>query len=107
MTVVDQASRVPAVDAAAISRLTDALDRPGVLAAFLFGSQARGTAGLLSDIDVAVLHTEEITPRQRLDLRLDLASRAGAALGTGEIDVVLLNGAPPLLRDRVLGDASS
>jgi predicted nucleotidyltransferase len=104
MTVVDQASRVPAVDATAISRLTDALDHPEVLAAFLFGSQARGTAGPLSDIDVAILHADTLSPDRRLDLRLGLMSRAGAALATGEVDIVLLNAAPPLLRDRVLRD---
>jgi predicted nucleotidyltransferase len=104
MTVVDQTSRVPVVDATTISRLTDALDRPEVLAAYLFGSQARGTAGPLSDIDVAILHTDTLGPSRRLDLRLELISRAATALATAEVDVVLLNGAPALLRDRALRD---
>jgi predicted nucleotidyltransferase len=104
MTVVDQTSRVPVVDDATISRLTEALHRPEVLAAYLFGSQARGTAGPLSDIDVAILHDGALGPSRRLDLRLELMSRAASALATGEIDVVLLNGAPALLRDRVLRD---
>jgi uncharacterized protein len=105
MTVVDQASRVPQLDEAAISRLAGALDSPEVVAAFLFGSQARGTAGPLSDVDVAILHADGLNQRERLDLRLALAADAGATLGTQEIDVVLLNGAPPLLRHRVLRDA--
>jgi predicted nucleotidyltransferase len=104
MTVVDQTSRVPVVDDTAISRLTDALDQPEVLAAFLFGSQARGTVGPLSDVDVAILHAPRLSPPRRLDLRLRLMSRAGAALATDEVEVVLLNGAPALLRDRVLRD---
>jgi predicted nucleotidyltransferase len=105
MTVVDQTARVPPLDGAAISRLTAALDRPEVIAAFLFGSQARGSAGPLSDVDVAILHPDGLDARGRLDLHLHLAAAAGAALSTGEVDVVLLNGAPPLLRDRVLRDA--
>lgn len=78
-----------------------------MIAAFLFGSQARGSAGPLSDLDVAILHLDGLGPRERLDLRLGLAAAGGAALATGEVDIVLLNGAPPLLRDRALRDAGS
>lgn len=105
MTVVDQDFRVPPLDDSALSRLASALESPEVVAAFLFGSQARGTAGPLSDIDVAILHVDGLSPRGRLDLRLGLATEASAALATEEIDMVLLNGAPPLLRDRVMRDA--
>ena len=104
MTVADQTSRVPALDARAMARLTSALDRPEVVAAFLIGSQARGSAGPLSDVDVAILHAPGLTSRERLELRLYLGSSAAAALGTPEIDIVLLNGAPPLLRHRALRD---
>jgi predicted nucleotidyltransferase len=104
MTVADETSRVPALDERAVARLTSALDRPEVVAAFLIGSQARGSAGPLSDVDVAILHTPGLTARERLDLRLSLAASAGAALGTERIDIVLLNGAPPLLRHRALRD---
>jgi predicted nucleotidyltransferase len=104
MTVVDQNSRVPALDAAAMAALTAALDRREVITAFLIGSQARGSVGPLSDVDVAILHDPGLTPRERLDLRLSLASSAGAALGTSEVDIVLLNDAPPLLRHRAIRD---
>jgi predicted nucleotidyltransferase len=104
MTVVDQNSRVQPLDANAMARLAAALDRPEVVTAFLIGSQARGSAGPLSDVDVAVLHIPELTSRERLDLRLSLGASAGAALGTSEIDIVLLNGAPPLLRHRAIRD---
>jgi hypothetical protein len=104
VTVVDQNSRVPALDAGARSRLASALDRPEVIAAFLIGSQARGSAGPLSDVDVAILRTPELTSRDRLDLRLSLGASASEALGTSEIDIVLLNGASPLLRHRALRD---
>lgn len=105
MTVVDERSRVPALDEAALKRLAAALDRDGVVAAMLIGSQARGTAGPLSDIDVAVWHDAGLEPRQRLDLQLRLAREASRALGTDEVDVVMLNRAPPLLRHRAIRDA--
>ncbi len=105
MTVVNEHARVPPLDAAALDRLTHALDREGVVAAMLIGSQARGNAGPLSDIDVAVWHKPSLGPSQRLSLQLGLASAAGSALGTNEIDIVMLNRAPPLLRQRAVRDA--
>lgn len=104
MTVVDERSRVPALDSAALEKLRTALDRPEVLSAFLFGSRARGRAGPLSDVDIAVLHASGLDSGQRLDLRLALISEATDALGTTEADLVLLNDAPPLLRFNVLRD---
>lgn len=105
MTVVDERSRVPELDTAALERLAAALDRDGVVAAMLIGSQARGTAGPLSDIDVAVWHDADLEPRQRLDLQLRLAREACRAVGTNEVDVVMLNRAPPLLQHRAIRDA--
>lgn len=104
MTVVDERSRVPPVDEAARERLARALDREGVVAAMLIGSQARGTAGPLSDVDIAVWHEPGLDPATRLRLRLDLATAASRALGTDEVDIVLLNRATPLMRHRAIRD---
>ena len=104
MTVVDERSRVPPLDTAALDRLTHALDREGVVAAMLIGSQARGTAGPLSDVDVGVWHVSGLDPTARLRLRLDLMRDASEALGTPEVDVVPLNDATPLMRHRAIRD---
>jgi predicted nucleotidyltransferase len=95
MSVVDERSCVPELGDEALAALRNALDRPEVNAAYLIGSRARGTAGALSDIDVAILHGPDLDAESRLGLRLRLMVDAGAALGTTEIDVVLLNEAPP------------
>lgn len=100
MTKVDERSAVPRVDRRARERLAVALDREPVAVAYLFGSQATGRAGALSDVDVAVA----LTAPESADVRLDLLASAIEALGTDEVDVVLLDGAPPLLRHRVLRD---
>lgn len=105
MTLIDERSRVPDLDAAATRRLAGALARPEVLAAFLIGSRARGDAGRFSDIDVAVIHTEGLDADQRLALRLGLLADATDALGTEEVDVVLLNEAPPAMRHDALREA--
>jgi uncharacterized protein len=104
MVVVNEQSRVPPLDDAALERLRDALDREGVVAAMLIGSQARGNPGPLSDVDIAVWHDPGLNSRGRFDLQLILASDSGRALGTDEIDVVMLNHAPPLMRHRAIRD---
>jgi len=105
MVVIDEKSRVPPIDEAAVERLSHALDQEGVIAAMLIGSQARGTPGSLSDVDIAVWHDEGLDPASRIDLQLELAGAASEALGTDEIDIVMLNRAPPLLRHRAVRDA--
>jgi hypothetical protein len=105
VTVIDERSRVPRVDEAARKRLSAALDREGVVAAMLIGSQARGEVGPLSDVDLAVWHEPGLGPSQRLSLQLSLMSAAGEALRTDEVDLVMLNQAPPLLRHRAIRDA--
>jgi predicted nucleotidyltransferase len=104
MTVVDEHAHVPALDASALERLARALDHDGVLAASLIGSQARGSAGPLADVDIAVWHEPGLDSAARLQLRLALTSAAAKALGTDEIDVVLLNEATPLMRHRAIRD---
>ena len=105
MVVIDEKSRVPPIDEAAAERLSHALDQEGVVAAMLIGSRARGTPGPLSDVDIAVWHDEGLDPAGRLRLQLDLLGAASKALRTDEIDVVMLNQAPPLLRHRAIRDA--
>jgi predicted nucleotidyltransferase len=82
--------------------LHEALAREGrsILAAYLFGSTARGTARGHSDIDVAVLLAE--TPHT-LGERFGLESRLEERLRR-ILQVVILNGAPPDLVHRILRD---
>lgn len=104
MTKVDERSTVPPVDDAARARLAAALDVPGVVSALLFGSQATGKAGALSDIDVAVWLHPEVPGSHYYDWQLKLIGLASKALGTGEVQLAILNRAPPLLRHRAIRD---
>jgi len=78
--------------------------RPEILEAYLFGSQARGDAMPHSDIDVAVYVDRERLPPAPWGYAADLITDLMSALGRNEIDVVVLNDAPPLLYHRVLRD---
>lgn len=75
---------------------------PGVIAVYLFGSVARGTARPESDVDVAVLIDHAPSPRlggPRFTLEGDLERALGR-----RVDLVLLNDAPVDLRARILRD---
>jgi uncharacterized protein len=78
--------------------------QPDVVAAYLFGSQARGGAGRLSDVDLAVWLNDHLEPDRRLSRQLALSADAASRLGTDEVELVVLNGAPPLLAQRVIRD---
>jgi predicted nucleotidyltransferase len=75
---------------------------PEVLAAWLFGSTARGTDRASSDVDVAILTRRPM--RGTLDdLHLDVRERLTAALGR-EVDLVVLDVRDDELVHRVLRD---
>lgn len=105
MTKVDERAFVPEIDDDARRRLSEALDQDGVVAAMLIGSQARGEAGPLSDVDLAVWHEPGLDWKQSWDLQLSLIGAACDALKTNEVDLVMLNEAPPLFQHRAIRDA--
>ena len=70
--------------------------------AYLFGSQAKGTAGSLSDIDIAVYFDKEVDATEHFDLKLDVLGEITDLYKTDEIDLIVLNEAPPLLAHRIL-----
>jgi hypothetical protein len=75
---------------------------PEVLAAYLYGSRARGTARPDSDVDVAILLAAPPAPTLAGVAR-DLEASLEAGLGL-PVEVVVLNTAPPDLAHRVLRD---
>ncbi len=92
-------------DAPLEDRLTECLaGRPEILEAYLFGSSARGEAQPHSDVDVAVFVDFEQSPSMPFGRAATLGAELMAALGRDDIDIVILNEAPPLLYHRVLRD---
>lgn len=76
-----------------------AAERRAVLAAYVFGSRARGEAGAKSDLDVGLL----LFPGERLSLDEEGRLRADLARETGlEIDVAFLADRAPVLCFEVL-----
>jgi predicted nucleotidyltransferase len=75
--------------------------QPDVLAAYLFGSHVTGKARPGSDVDLAVLLSQQ-DASQRFERRLRLMGEVEDALARRPADVVLLNDAPPLLAHQAL-----
>ena len=73
-----------------------------VLAVYLYGSRARGTASRESDVDLGVLLKAEPAPTLRNAAR-DLEATAERALGL-PVEVVVVNSAPADLVHRILRD---
>jgi len=70
-----------------------------VLAAYLFGSRARGAGTPSSDFDVGLVLEPpvQLDSRARFDLRVDLIGELIGVLNWNEVDVVILNEGPPTL----------
>ncbi|MEM0225860.1 MAG: nucleotidyltransferase domain-containing protein [Thermofilaceae archaeon] len=81
----------------ALAKIFQAEER--ILAAYLFGSRAKGYATPESDYDIAVLLSE--TPRDLLDFYLRLLNKLTDTLGDN-VDLVILNEAPPELKYQVV-----
>ncbi|MBV9384706.1 MAG: nucleotidyltransferase domain-containing protein [Streptosporangiaceae bacterium] len=82
-------------------RVADICDRYGIAELRVFGSQARGTAGPGSDIDV--LYT--LRPGRRLGWEIEQLSDELTALFGRRVDLVSLRSLHPLLQSSVLAEA--
>jgi hypothetical protein len=67
---------------------------------YLHGSHARGDQGPLSDLDLAVLFGRE-SPRS-LGSELDFLAALQSASGREDVDLVFLDRAGPIIKDRVV-----
>ena len=78
----------------------------GLVAAYMFGSHARGRAHRESDLDVAVLLTHEVYRAMSApgEFRVRLISDLIAATHENSIDLVLMNQAPPPLNKAILDE---
>jgi predicted nucleotidyltransferase len=92
-----------------LGRAAAALQRDmaeGLVAAYAFGSHAEGRAHRESDLDVGVLLATARFPsrRERFDRGIEIAAALGCTLGMQDVDIVVLNDAPPLLARRIVLD---
>lgn len=79
-------------------------NNPGILLAYLFGSSARESVGWKKhkDLDVAVLLREEEVKKGILKPQTKIFSELTKLLKRTDIDVVILNDSPLLLRHEVI-----
>lgn len=77
---------------------------PGVVSVYLFGSHASARAHRESDVDIGILLRWDVyrTRRNRFEQRLRLSGELASVLDSNEVDVVILNDAPPLLGRRIM-----
>jgi len=82
--------------------LPQILDDLPVRLAYLHGSAARGEMTPSSDVDIALVCDDELAPRQRLRLMLDVSAELYRQASITEADVRVINDAPLVFQGRVL-----
>mgnify|MGYP001308079062 CR=1 FL=1 len=73
-------------------------------ALFFFGGFVRQGLKPLSDIDIAVLFTDEVEKKVYPDLQVELAGIIEDTIRTEEFDLIILNNAPLSFAYRILRD---
>ena len=71
--------------------------KAGAELVYLFGSQASGRSWAQSDVDLAVLLGSAVPRERQGAVRVQLIAELMSVFKTNEVDVVVLNEAPPLL----------
>ena len=94
-------SSVVSLEAARATLVDILAAEPAVVAAYIFGSLARGVAGPLSDLDVGLLVMEADEAALACDRTMDALCRR---LGTSRVDVVSLATVSMPLRYRAVRD---
>jgi len=74
------------------------------VAAYVFGSQATGRAGPLSDVDVGMWLEPALPGEQRWKLLPELQGAAVEAVRHESVDIICLQDASALLRHRAIRD---
>jgi predicted nucleotidyltransferase len=92
------------IDRLQTNSVSDLFANNNVVLAYLYGSQSRDESGPLSDVDIAVLFTPNLSKQARFRHVLTLGYELGVILKRDDVQVVDLQEAPPLLRHRVYYD---
>lgn len=87
-------------------KLNEIFEKNKIALAYLFGSVAKKKTGPLSDIDIAVLFDEKVSSAQYFDRKLTVMGELADLFKTDNIDVVVLNEAPPLLTHRIIKEGT-
>jgi len=79
-------------------------NRPEIIVAYLFGSRARGDSGPASDIDLAFLVESSLVNERDYPYGYNayLIAEFMDIFKTNELDAIVLNDAPPLLKFQVI-----
>jgi predicted nucleotidyltransferase len=75
---------------------------PGIAVLVVFGSRARGSNRAQSDLDVGVLPERNLDAAGRRYLQADVAVALAHLAPAGRVDVVLMDEATDLLRQRIM-----
>ena len=73
-----------------------------IVALYVFGSLAEGRLTPLSDLDFGLLLSNRLSKRQRSEKHLELFGTFNRFLHSDEVDLVLMNDAPPRFAHQII-----
>lgn len=73
-----------------------------VFGLYLFGSGAQNRLQPLSDLDFGILLSRRLDKKQRFEKQIELIGKFNDFFGTDELDLVILNDAPPRFSFNIL-----
>lgn len=79
------------IDKSQQRKMEELFEKRKVIFAYLFGSQANGTAIESSDVDIAVMFDDRIDEDERFENRLKLMTELSSIFKGKEVEVVSLN----------------
>ena len=87
-----------------LARAIDQVAPRDLVSAYFFGSRAAGRDHRESDLDVGILLQREVPERELFDERVRLAAVLPGLVGIRDVDVIVLNEAPPQLARAIVLD---
>lgn len=84
-----------------LPQLKAVFETRGVVLAYIYGSQATGNAGSLSDVDIAVLFSRGLESRDRFQRVLALIGDLASVFKRDDVNVLDLDEGAPLLNNNV------
>jgi predicted nucleotidyltransferase len=89
-----------------VAELLEGLAPPEVVSAYVFGSHSEGRSHRESDLDIGVVMDRSLCPtrRDRFEASNRLSASLQSGLGRSELDLVVLDDAPPTFARRVVLD---
>lgn len=83
-------------------RILKLFQKSPVIGVYLYGSKVLGKPSRLSDLDIGILLSDKVMPKDYFKIRLEVQDALGKILKKETIDLAILNEVSPLLAQEIV-----